>query len=309
MTATLDLLTAIERDPADDLAWLALADCLEEVGEERRADLVRLREWLRVAELDHPERRGKERRLQALIAEGVRPAVPTLTLHLPHDARLTLALIPPGAFWMGSPEEEPNRYGDEVPSHLVRLSRGFWAGVCPVKQAQWHAVTGVRAAHYSGEERPVDQASWRDCQRFGERLAELIGRKVRMPTEAEWEYCCRAGTTTRYYSGDDEQALAAAAWYQQNSNGEPRPVGKKLPNAWGLHDVLGGVWEWCADSQRDFGKGGPVTDPVGEEGGLRVVRGGSIRNDPRAVRCAHRGIDSLDSHLGPLGCRVVVELS
>src|SRR5947199_268636 len=85
----------------------------------------------------------------------------------------------------------------------------------------------------AGDERRVDQASWRDCQRFCERLGELIGRKVRLPTEAEWEYACRAATTTRFYSGDDELALASAAWYQQNSHGEPRPVGRKLPNAWG----------------------------------------------------------------------------
>jgi len=308
MTAASELLSAIEQDPGDDLAWLALADCLEESGRDREAELVRLREWLRFADLLHPERRSKERRLQALIAEGARPPGPVTALPLPHGSTMRLALVPPGTFWMGSPEGDPDRYDDEVPRHRVRLTNGFWVGVCPVTQSQWHAVTGVRASNYSGEERPVDQASWRECQRFCERLADFTGRSVRLPTEAEWEYACRAGTTSRFYSGDDEQSLAAAAWYQQNSNGEPRPVGKKLPNAWGLHDLLGGVWEWCSDSQRDYGDGRLVVDPVGEEGGLRVVRGGSIRNDPRATRCGHRGIDSLDSHLGPLGCRVVIDL-
>jgi uncharacterized protein (TIGR02996 family) len=307
MTVATDLLEAIQREPADDLAWLALADCLEEDGHGREAELVRLREWLRYAGLHDPARRKNERRLQDLLAQGVRPAGPALTLDLPHGATMRLALVPPGTFWMGSPEDEPDRYGDEGPRHRVRLTKGFWIGTCPVTQGQWRALTGERSSNYSGQERPVDQASWRECQHFCERLGGRLGREVRLPSEAEWEYACRAGTSTRFYSGEDERALASAAWYAQNSNGEPRPVGQKLPNAWGLRDLLGGVWEWCSDSQREFGAA-EVTDPAGEEGGLRVVRGGSIRNDPRATRSAHRGIDSLDSHLGPLGCRVVLEL-
>src|SRR5262245_3138873 len=110
MTAVSDLLSAIEHEPGDDLAWAALADCLEESGRDREAELVRLREWLRSAELQDPERRAKEYRLQRLIAEGVRPAGPSLTLRLPYGATMRLALIPPGTFWMGSPEAEPNRY-------------------------------------------------------------------------------------------------------------------------------------------------------------------------------------------------------
>src|SRR5262249_3901446 len=129
MIAASELLGAIEREPGDDLAWLALADCLEESGQDREAELVRLREWLRFAELLHPERRAREFRLQRLIAEGVRPALPSMTLDLPHGATMRFALIPPGTFWMGSPEAEPNRYGDELPRHRVRLTNGFWMGV------------------------------------------------------------------------------------------------------------------------------------------------------------------------------------
>jgi uncharacterized protein (TIGR02996 family) len=309
MTSAAELLSAVEADPADDLVWLALADRLEEDGQAAEAELVRLREWLRGADLDDPQRRRVERRLQTLLLRGVRPALPRVALALPHGRELTVALVPPGAFWMGSPEDEPDRYDDEGPRHRVRISRGLWVGVTPVTQGQWRSVTGERANNYSGEERPVDQASWRESQRFCEMLGGWLGRPCRLPSEAEWEYACRAATTTRFFTGSDERALAAAAWYEANSNGESQPVGRKTPNAWGLHDLLGGVWEWCADSQREFpADAAEVEDPLGDESGLRVVRGGSVRNDPRATRCAHRGIDSLDSHLGPLGCRVVLPL-
>src|SRR4051794_20150478 len=137
MAAESDLLRAIECDPADDLAWLALADCLEEAGQTDRAELVRLREWLRSAGVADPERAANERRLGELLAAGVRPAVPLRKVSLSPQVTLTLALIPPGSFWMGSTAGEAGCQNDECPRHRVRLSRPFWIGVTPVTNAQW----------------------------------------------------------------------------------------------------------------------------------------------------------------------------
>ncbi|MFN7952186.1 MAG: SUMF1/EgtB/PvdO family nonheme iron enzyme [bacterium] len=246
--------------------------------------------------------------------------------------RHRLRWIPPGRFWMGSPEGEAGRWEDEGPRHLVTLSRGFWLGETPCTQALWEAVTGKNPSEFKSPTRPVEQVSWNDCQRFLARLDEAVpGFVPRLPSEAEWEYACRAGTETATYAGDLEilgernaPLLDPIAWYGGNSGkgfdlkkgfdssdwpekqydhrrAGTRPVGEKAPNPWGLRDMLGNVYEWCSDGYGPYAPGA-VQDPAGPaEGSLRVLRGGSWLSHAEYVRAAHRirgGPDARDGYLG-----------
>jgi len=212
--------------------------------------------------------------------------------------------IPPGRFLMGSLETELGRFSDEGPQHEVILTRGYWLGETPVTQALWVAVMGENPSHFRGErsgdlERPVEQVSWDDCQAFIGRLnVQVAGLAARLPSEAEWERACRGehhgATWVGELSGEVKAPeLDAIAWYGGNSGGETHPVGRKAPNPYGLHDMLGNVYEWCADATVGHTpyryEAGSVTDPVsGGRGPSRVYRGGSWRSSARNVRAADR---------------------
>lgn len=205
-----------------------------------------------------------------------------------------LRWIRPGVFWMGSQEGELGGFGDERPQHEVTISRGYWVADTPVTQALWEAVMGEDPSHFKGAERPVEQVSWEDCQRFCERVNERVpGLGIRLPSEPEWEYACRAKTQTATYAGDldgveEAKVLDAIAWYSKNSGGETHDVKQKQPNAWGLYDMLGNVWEWCMDGMRQYSSDAQ-RDPMGPATGVvRVYRGGSWSCDARFVRAAFR---------------------
>jgi len=246
--------------------------------------------------------------------------------------------IEPGRFVMGSPEAEPGRYSDEGPLHEVTISRGFWLGETPVTQALWHAVTGERPSRFQDPDRPVEQVSWEDCQaRLFAGLNEAFAeddQRFRLPTEAEWEYACRAGTSSATHAGPieirdtrDAPVLEAIAWYDRNSwvdydlddgddasswlgRREPTPEGSrkvahKQPNPWGLYDMLGNVYEWCLDAMRTY-DAEPRQDPVGSlaEGEYRVIRGGSWHEEARYVRSACRDEDDPGERSSNLGLRL-----
>jgi formylglycine-generating enzyme required for sulfatase activity len=194
-----------------------------------------------------------------------------------------LRWIPPGRFLMGSPDEEVGRDSDEGPQHLVTLSRGFWLAGAPCTQAEWHAVMGTNPSGFKGNDLPVEQVSWRDCREFCKRIRlRFPGLEPRLPTEAEWEYACRAGTTSAYNDGSacteperKDPALDRLGWFNENSGGKTHQVRQKEANRWGLYDMHGNVREWCEDWYGDYSADDQV-DPTGPaSGSARVFRGGS----------------------------------
>jgi uncharacterized protein (TIGR02996 family) len=307
MLTEADLLTAIERGPGDALAWLALADWLEEAGQSERAELVRLREWLRFADRLDPQRPDKETRMQGLLARGVLPVGPRREVTLGDGVVLELTLIPPGSFWMGTDGEEGGLGLNETPRHLVTLTSGFWIGVYLFTQAQLQVVMGNNPSHFRGADCPVETIPWTSARSCCDRLGDLFGGRFRLPSEAEWEYACRAGTYSAYHSGNDQAALDRAGWYEKNTDQCTMPVGQLVPNAWGLYDVHGNVYEWCADRVRQFTKR-PVTDPFGKGRGSQCIRGGYWGRPPLSCRSAYRDGYSNGAHSSIAGFRVARDL-
>jgi len=233
----------------------------------------------------------------------------SFTVTAKDGARVTQRLrwCPPSAtpFRMGSPPKEEGRYDDEDQSDPITLAQGFWVFETPCTQALWMAVMdGNNPSHFPEPERPVENVSFRDVRRF---IRALNGTKrglgMTLPSEAQWEYACRAGTDEATYAGpalirgrENTRVLDRIAWYDHNSKGETHPVGLKEPNAWGLRDMLGNVFEWCADEWHDNHAGARrdgVARDSGDKAARRVVRGGSWGGDARYVRAALR------SWLGP----------
>ena len=216
---------------------------------------------------------------------------------------MKLVLIPPGEFMMGSPDSDKDAYSDEKPPHKVRITKPFYLGAHEVTVGQFRRF--IDQSHYDAgsdwkvafegqtNEDPVTCVSWNDAVAFCQWLSKKEGKTYRLPTEAEWEYACRAGTTTRWCFGDDEAALAKYAWYDGNSRNATHPVGQKRPNAWGLYDMHGNVWEWCADwYAEDYYGQSPPDDPTGPSSGTdRVLRGGSWFSSPGSPRSANRDRD------------------
>jgi formylglycine-generating enzyme required for sulfatase activity len=232
---------------------------------------------------------------------------PQVTLDLGDGITMEFVRIPAGTFMMGSEDG----YDNEKPVHQVTVSRDFYLGKYEVTQEQWQAVMGTNPSGHAGEMRPVEMVSWDDAVAFTEALARSTGHDVRLPTEAEWEHACRAATTTRYYFGDATPDLADHGWAASNSEGMTHFVGRKLPNAWGLYDMLGNIWEWCSDwYDAGYYDQSAATDPVGPPSGTdRVIRGGGYLLRDMSVRSAARGHHPPNLRFKDLGLRVVVEPS
>jgi len=246
-------------------------------------------------------------RVQRLVVERKMPMVASLPSVITNAIGMKLAMIPAGEFLMGSPHSAMDADRDEKPRHRVRITRPFYLGVTPVTQQQWVAVMGSNPSHFMGSKNPVEQISWDECQRFLETLNAKFGdrgTKYRLPTEAEWEYACRAGSTTRYYFGDDDSALGEYAWYNANSGNTTHPVGEKKPNAWGLYDMHGNVWQWCHDWYGGYADSRTDDPTESATGSLRVLRGGGWFNGAGCCRSASRGRDGPGVRLSYLGLRV-----
>ena len=199
---------------------------------------------------------------------------------------------PAGEFQMGSPVEEQHRFGGEQ-QHLVRISEAFWLGMEEVSVSQFRAVMGKSLSNNPDGNIPEYQVTWYDADDFCRKISELdaeraAGRSYRLPTEAEWEYACRAGTQTVYSWGDDPAEGENHAWSARNSNRSHRRVGSRQPNAWGFYDMHGNVWEWCSDWYDDL-PATPLTDPKGPATGeYRVLRGGAYDSPVTYLRAATR---------------------
>ncbi len=284
--------------------------------------------------------------LDGLAAEAVaareRQKACSARLHLPLEIENRLGmrfrLIPPGEFDMGSPQDEPGRYENEGPVHRVRIRKAFYLGKTEVTQRQWESVMGENPSRFrsAGPDAPVESVSWTKAQEFVRKLCaqeNVPEGTYRLPTEAEWEYACRAGTETALYTGPiaiegerNAPALDPIAWYGGNSGVDypnaygvadwtemqdpaeyagTHPVGRKQPNAWGLYDMIGNVWEWCGDRLAYY-PDELVEDPVGEsEGPLRVIRGGSWFSPARRCRSAMRGSGAPDARGLGMGLRLL----
>ena len=222
-------------------------------------------------------------------------------------------LIPPGEFDMGSTEEEVaklleeakaanqlswyiDRLPGKVPKHRVRITKPFYLATSEVTQSQYERVVGNNPSKFKEDANcPVENVSWylasAFCRKLGELPEERSGQRAyRLPTEAEWEYACRSGTTTTWYSGDDETGLKEVAWYNANAGGKTHPVCEKTPNAWGLYDMHGNVWEWCQDWwAADYYGTSPLEDPTGpERGSGRVFRGGCWHDGAFRAQASYR---------------------
>ncbi len=262
---------------------------------------------------------------------------------------MKLTLIPDGQFMMGRPQNEHGKLADQRPPHSVKITKPFYLGTYSVTRGQFSKfvaatgyktdaqtdgkggfsflgstmITGALFAQVAApqelnwrdpgfpqtDEHPVVVVSWNDAMAFCKWLSEKEGKTYRLPTEAEWEYACRAGTTTAYFFGDDPDELDRYAWFADNSGQTTHEVGQKLPNHFGLYDMLGNAWQWCADwYENDYYAGSPPADPQGPDAGSeRVNRGGSWNNAPALCRCSSRayGLPARRDFL--IGFRVVRE--
>ena len=210
-----------------------------------------------------------------------------------------------GTFQMGATTEQgTDAYSNESPVHQVTVS-SFYMGQTEVTQRQWEAIMGSNSSYFVGDNRPVENVSWNDCQEFIQKLNQLTGRTFRLPTEAEWEYAARGGKyhSSYKYSGSNE--VDYVAWYSGNGGGQTHPIKTKQPNALGLYDMSGNVWEWCSARYGSYSSGAQ-TNPQGPMSGLsRVLRGGSWGSHARYCRVSYRN-NSPDGRNNSFGFRLLL---
>ncbi|MBQ7589485.1 MAG: formylglycine-generating enzyme family protein [Verrucomicrobia bacterium] len=289
--------------------------------------------WSEVASASSPYKIALGNKKQFFCAkasdEPVDPPVPgqDATVSLPGGVALNLIWIAPGTFMMGSSDDELGNGGDEI-LHEVTLTKGYWLGKYEVTQAQYEAVMGENPSRFKGDDLPVEMVSWKDAMAFCAKLTEIekaAGRlpewyEYTLPTEAQWEYACRAGTTTAFSNGTNIETidqiygecpnLDGIGWYYYNSASKTHPVGQKLPNAWDLYDMHGNVFEWCLDQKNKYPET-PVIDPVetGTDDNYRAIRGGSYSyydDGAKNCRSAARKTGSITMTSNSLGFRVAL---
>jgi len=223
--------------------------------------------------------------------------------YLGHGVSLEMLLIPAGTFMMGSPESEKGQSNDET-QHEVTLTKPFYMGKYAVTQEHWEIVMGDNKSKKTNKSRlPATDVSWNDCQEFIKKLNAKTNGDYRLPTEAEWEYACRAGTISAYSYGDS--ITKNDANYYDGSNTNTKEVGSFKPNAFGLYEMHGNIWEWCEDWYGEY-PAGAVTDPKGPAmGECLMFRGGSFYSNVLFVRSSNRTDDALSNRSDSLGFRLV----
>jgi formylglycine-generating enzyme required for sulfatase activity len=221
-------------------------------------------------------------------SQGVEAAAtPDLAVDLGGGATMEFVLVRPGAFTMG----DAGGFPAEKPPHRVAIPRPFYLARCEVTQEQWQSVMGTNPSRCKGAKYPVENVSWDDCKAFLAKLnARTSGAEFVLPSEAQWEYACRAGSAAKWCFGDDEGRLAGHAWFLANSRGKTHAVGGRKPNAWGLYDMHGNAWEWCEDAWHETYDGAPTDGGAwtSDGDGRHVRRGGSWYDSAWLARCAYR---------------------
>ena len=321
-TAEQTFLNAILAEPESRSLRLIFSDWLEEQNDPR-AEMIRLTMEL-TGDIALPNRDALEARLRSLLNSGIQPLMPTIT----NGIGMKLALIPPGKFLMGSPENEQDREDDEK-RHEVEITRPFFMGIYTVTQEEYEKVMGTNPSYFSptgegadevsGQDTsrfPVEQVSWEEAVQFCEVLTKKeygSGLLYRLPTEAEWEYTCRGGATSTFHFGNTLSSRQANCYSDYPANkqlkdylGHTTTVGSYKPNVFGLYDMHGNVWEWCADwYDEDYYDRSLRQDPENTtEASSRVLRGGCWCSSGRSCRSAIRGRNSPDYRVQDFGFRV-----
>ncbi len=226
------------------------------------------------------------------------------------EIKIPFVPISSGGFQMGSVNELP--FALETPIHQVSISYSFFVSQFLITQEQYEFVMGQNPSNFRHETNlPVENVSWFDAKNFCRKLSQVSGKNVRLLTETEWEYVCRAGSSTEYFFGDDDKSLAEYAWFESNSHGKTHPVGLKKPNDWGIYDIIGNVWEWCEDvwkgDYNEFPGDGSANLKNIEKQHRRSTRGGSWAMNAFRCRSSYRSFDWNDNATEKLGFRIVTE--
>ncbi len=230
----------------------------------------------------------------------------TISIPVKNGISIDMVKVEAGTFMMGATSEMKDPYDDEKPVHQVTLTNDYYMGKYEVTQALWQAVMGSNPSNFKGDNLPVEEVSWNDCQEFISKLNSLTGRKFRLPTEAEWEYAARGGKKSRSYQYSGSSNISDVAWYDGNSVNKTHPVGTKQANELGIYDMTGNVWEWCSDWY-GFYSSSSQTNPTGADSGSgRVCRGGSWYGNARYCRLSFRDCTPPDCRGYNLGLRLAL---
>ncbi len=234
------------------------------------------------------------------------PASKTFTVK---GVTFNMVKVEAGTFTMGATEEQGSDVDSgEKPAHQVTLTKDYYIGQTEVTQALWQAVMGNNPSEFKGDNLPVENVSWEDCQTFITKLNSLTGSKFRLPTEAEWEYAARGGKKSQGYKYSGSNTIGDVAWYNDNSGDKTHDVGTKAPNELGIYDMSGNVWEWCQDwYSKDYYSSSPLSNPIGPSSGShRVRRGGGWYYNAWSCRVSNRDDFTPGSRYGGLGLRLVL---
>ena len=228
----------------------------------------------------------------------------TITIPVKDGISIDMVRIGAGTFTMGATPEMENPYNDEKPTRCVTLTNDYYIGKYEVTQALWQAVMGSNPSNRKGDNLPVEEVSWDDCQEFISKLNRMTGKTFRLPTEAEWEYAARGGNKSKGYQYSGSNNLSDVAWYRDNSGYKTYAVGTKQPNELGIYDMSGNVWEWCQDWYGEYSSSSQVNPTGANSGSSRVNRGGAVGNDARLCRSSCRANDVPGTHYSILGLRL-----
>ena len=242
----------------------------------------------------------------SLNAVGSSTSGSVITIPVKGGVSIEMVKVEAGSFDMGATSEMQNPYSDEKPVHRVTLTNNYYVGKYEVTQALWQAVMGSNPSIFKGDDLPVEEVSWKDCQKFITKLNAMTGKRFRLPSEAEWEYAARGGKKSRGYLYSGSNAIGDVAWYEGNSSFMTHAVGTKQPNELGIYDMTGNVWEWCQDRYGSYSSS-PQTNPTGAVGGSRrVFRGGSWSYSARRCCTSSRSGYSPGYRRYDLGLRLVL---